>query len=127
MPTTYRHFCPQENRPLEEKTAYSVLACELSHINRALGHPARIALIMEINQRGGIIQNETLELPQLSQATLLQHLRELKRAGLIQGRIFGARSNYRIDTEKLIAYQAGIHAFLQQINPPSETDRPELT
>lgn len=99
---------------MEEKSTYSALASELSHINRALGHPARIALLIEIAQRGGSVQNETLALPQLSQATMMQHLRELKRAGLIQGRIFGAKSNYKIDIDKLKTYHLNLNDFMHQ-------------
>ena len=111
-------FLRREIGPLEEKSSYSFLASELSHINRTLGHPARIALLIEITKRGGIIQNEALEIPQLSQATIMQHLRELKRSGIIQGRIFGARSNFKIDDEKLKAYKKHLDDFMQQIHQP---------
>jgi len=69
---------------LEEKAVYTELEKDLAHFTRALGHPARVAVLVAIAQRGYHVRNEIIEVPQLSQATVLQHLRELKRAGLLQ-------------------------------------------
>lgn len=103
---------------LDEKNNYTELATEIAHYSRALGHPARIALLVEIAKKGGSIKGEAIEIPTLSQATVLQHLRELKRAGLIQGRIFGARSEFKIDQQKLREYAGQLHSFLGHFTEP---------
>jgi predicted transcriptional regulator len=56
---------------------------------KALGHPARIAIIEYIMKKNSCICNDLVgELP-LSQATISQHLKELKDADIIQGAIEG--------------------------------------
>ena len=56
---------------------------------KALGHPARLAIVEHLLQKKQCICGElVLELP-LSQPTVSQHLSELKKVGLIQGTIEG--------------------------------------
>ncbi len=101
---------------MEEQSTYNQLSTEIAHYSRALGHPARIALLIEIAKKGGSIKGESIEIPSLSAATVMQHLRELKRAGLIQGRIFGARSEFRIDRKKLKEYSGQFIHFMDYFN-----------
>lgn len=70
---------------------------QIATIAKALGHPARIAIIeylLKVNQCicGDIVN----ELP-LAQPTISQHLKELKNAGLIKGNIEGNSVCYCID------------------------------
>lgn len=88
----------------------------MAHFTRAVGHPARIAVLLEIAKRGYKIQGEIIEVPQLSKATVLQHLRELKRAGFIQGRIFGARAEYQLDTRLLEEFGTIFTEFMKEMN-----------
>ena len=67
---------------------------------KALAHPARIAIIEFLIHRKTCVCGEIVnELP-LSQATVSQHLRELKLAGLIQGSIEGSSICYCINQEE---------------------------
>ena len=70
---------------------------QIATIAKALGHPARIAIIeylLKVNQCicGDIVN----ELP-LAQPTISQHLKELKNAGLIKGNIEGNSICYCIN------------------------------
>jgi DNA-binding transcriptional ArsR family regulator len=70
---------------------------KMAAIAKALGHPARIAIIeylLKVNECicGDIVN----ELP-LAQPTVSQHLKELKNAGLIKGNIDGNSICYCID------------------------------
>lgn len=74
---------------------------QIATIAKALGHPARVAIIeylMKVNECicGDIVN----ELP-LAQPTVSQHLKELKNAGIIKGSIEGNSICYCID-EKTI-------------------------
>ncbi|MFY1048412.1 ArsR/SmtB family transcription factor [Chryseobacterium sp. GP-SGM7] len=85
--TKTEHFTEQQNR--------------IAIIAKALGHPARIAIIeylLKVNECicGDIVN----ELP-LAQPTVSQHLKELKNAGIIKGNIEGNSICYCID-EKTI-------------------------
>lgn len=70
---------------------------ELAIIAKALGHPARIAIIEYILKVNGCICGDIVnELP-LAQPTVSQHLKELKNAGLIKGNVEGNAICYCIN------------------------------
>jgi len=68
---------------------------------KALSHPARLAILQTLSRRGSCICGEIVDLMPLSQATVSQHLKILKDAGLITGEIDGQRSCYYINTETM--------------------------
>jgi DNA-binding transcriptional ArsR family regulator len=70
---------------------------EVAIFAKALGHPARIAILKHLVKTKSCICGDIVnELP-LSQSTVSQHLKELKEAGLIKGNISGASVCYCID------------------------------
>ena len=79
----------------------------LAAMAKALGHPARIAIIEYLVKVDACICGDIVnELP-LAQPTISQHLKELKNAGIIKGSIEGNTICYCIDErtiEKLRDY-----------------------
>ena len=75
----------------------------LAEACKALSHPARLAILQTLAQRGTCICGEIVELLPLSQATVSQHLKVLREAGLISGEVDGPRSCYCINTSTLQA------------------------
>ncbi|OXB08510.1 transcriptional regulator [Flavobacterium plurextorum] len=70
---------------------------ELASLTKALGHPARIAILEYLLKVNSCICGDIVnELP-LSQPTISQHLKELKNAGLIKGSIEGNTICYCIN------------------------------
>ena len=70
---------------------------ELAIIIKALAHPARIAIVDYLLKVDACICGDIVnELP-LAQATVSQHLKELKNAGIIKGSIEGNAICYCID------------------------------
>ncbi len=67
---------------------------ELANIAKALSHPARISILRILNELNSCITGEIVELIPLSQSTVSQHLKELKRVNLIKGEIEGPRTCY---------------------------------
>lgn len=66
---------------------------------KALGHPARIAIVELLAKRETCICGDiTSELP-LAQSTVSQHLKALKNAGIIKGEIDGVRTCYCLNRE----------------------------
>ncbi|MBL7897237.1 MAG: winged helix-turn-helix transcriptional regulator, partial [Crocinitomicaceae bacterium] len=62
---------------------------QIAQIAKAMGHPARIAIIEYLLKAESCICGDIVnELP-LAQPTVSQHLKELKNAGIIQGSIEG--------------------------------------
>jgi ArsR family transcriptional regulator len=71
----------------------------LATLARALGHPARVAIVrMLIRSEACACGDIVSQLP-LAQATVSQHLKVLKEAGLIRGTIDPPRVCYCIDPE----------------------------
>lgn len=69
----------------------------LAVILKALGHPARIAILQHIIKANACICGELVEELGLAQATISQHLKELKNVGIIQGNIEGVKVCYCIE------------------------------
>ncbi len=77
----------------------------IAMIAKALGHPARIAIINYLLKVDACICGDIVnELP-LAQPTVSQHLKELKNAGLIKGEIEGNSICYCINNEAIAELQ----------------------
>src|ERR1044071_1726335 len=70
---------------------------KLAQMMKALAHPGRIAIIQELVKSNACICGDLVDELGLAQATISQHLKELKNAGLIQGTIEGASVCYCIE------------------------------
>ena len=78
---------------------------QLATLAKALGHPARIAILDYLLKVDTCICGDIVsELP-LAQPTISQHLKELKNAGLIKGKIEGNTICYCIDETVLQTLQ----------------------
>lgn len=73
---------------------------ELAVIAKALGHPARIAILQHLLRVNSCICGDIVEEVKLAQPTISRHLKELKAVGIIKGTIEGTRVNYCIDAER---------------------------
>ncbi len=74
---------------------------EIAALAKALGHPARIAILQFLAEQKSCVCGDIVnELP-LSQSTVSQHLKELKKVGLIKGDIEGPSVCYCIDAKAL--------------------------
>ena len=82
------------------------LANELALLAKALGHPARVQILRVLLARESCFCGEIVDQLTLAQATVSQHLKVLKDAGLIQGEIDGPRTCYCAERERL----AELHA-----------------
>lgn len=72
---------------------------------KALGHPARIAILEYLIKVGTCICGDIVnELP-LAQPTISQHLKELKNAGLIKGTVEGTSICYCVDEKAILKMQ----------------------
>lgn len=69
----------------------------LAQIAKAFAHPARIAIIQHLLRINSCINTDLVQELGLAQATISQHLRELKDTGIIQGTIEGSRISYCIN------------------------------
>jgi ArsR family transcriptional regulator len=74
---------------------------DMAIVFKALGHPARMAIVeFLVKQKECVCGDIVNELP-LAQATISQHLRELKTAGIIKGTIEGTSVCYCLNLDLL--------------------------
>lgn len=74
---------------------------EMAAIAKALGHPARIAIVEHLIKINACYCGDIVEVLPLAQPTVSQHLKELKNAGIIKGEIEGNAVCYCIDKKNL--------------------------
>jgi ArsR family transcriptional regulator, arsenate/arsenite/antimonite-responsive transcriptional repressor len=86
---------------------------ELGSLAKALGHPTRVAILRFLCQRGGCICGTIVDQLPFAQATVSQHLKVLKEAGLLQGTIDGPRVCYCPDSEAL----ARLKTLIDELRP----------
>ncbi|HYG52169.1 MAG TPA: metalloregulator ArsR/SmtB family transcription factor [Flavobacteriales bacterium] len=79
---------------------FTVKQNKIAKYMKALGHPARIAIIELLVKKQSCICGDIVEELPLSQSTVSQHLKELKEAGLIKGDIDGVKVCYCIDEKE---------------------------
>ncbi len=84
----------------------------LARYSKALGHPARVAIIKHLASMNTCCFTDILyELP-IAQATVSQHLTELKNSGLIQGCVEPPKVQYCINKENWETAQKLFNEFL---------------
>ncbi len=74
----------------------------LANLAKALSHPVRIKILKILNDKNVCMCGEIVELLPLAQSTVSQHLKELKKAGLIKGDIFGPKICYCLDENVIV-------------------------
>ncbi len=84
---------------------------KLASMMKALAHPARIAIIQHLIKANACICGELVDELGLAQATISQHLKELKNAGIIQGTIEGTSVCYCINPKVWKQYQQAFDTF----------------
>ncbi|MBN1299867.1 MAG: winged helix-turn-helix transcriptional regulator [Melioribacteraceae bacterium] len=95
---------------------YTQQEIELSKIAKALSHPARVKIINILNKRGICITGELVDLLPLAQATVSQHLRELKESGIIKGEIEGPRTCYCIEPKMMKKAKEAFTKLFSKLN-----------
>ena len=87
-----------------------------AELAKALGHPARLAILDILSRRNSCICGDiTDELP-LAQSTVSQHLKALKTAGIIKGEIDGVRICYCINEEAAGELKELLGLFIDQLH-----------
>lgn len=101
---------------LTKSEIFSVEQNRLAQLLKALAHPARIAILQEIIKSNSCICGDLVSELGLAQATISQHLKELKNADIIQGTIEGASVCYCINPKTWKVLEKEIGSFLSTVN-----------
>lgn len=98
---------------LTKSEIFTVEQNRLAGLLKALAHPARIAILQHLIKTNTCICGELVEELGLAQATISQHLKELKNAGLIQGSIEGVSVCYCINPQNWELLEKEVTGFIQ--------------
>ena len=88
-----------------ERDAVTSADEELATFAKALGHPVRVAIVRMLARRGECVCGQIVDVMPLAQATVSQHLKVLKQAGLVQGEVDGPRTCYCVNPEAVKRFQ----------------------
>ncbi|HCD51730.1 MAG TPA: transcriptional regulator [Balneolaceae bacterium] len=106
---------------LNKKSEFEDRQQKLAELFKALGHPARVAILELLNNSQSCMCGDITEQLPLAQSTVSQHLKALKQAGLIKGEIDGVRTCYCIDESGLELIQGMMSDFLTNLQHPNLT------
>ena len=81
------------------KKAYTDKEEQIARFAKAMGHPARMAILHFLASQESCFFGDIHEVLPIAKATVSQHLKELKDAGLIQGEIQPPKVKYCINRE----------------------------
>ena len=87
----------------------------LAATQKALSHPAGIAILQHIINQDACICNDLVNELGLAQATISQHLKELKNIGIIKGNIEGTSVCYCIDEKVWKQIKIELNQFFTDI------------
>ncbi len=97
---------------------FDVQVRETAEMFKALGHPARIAILQYLAETSSCITGDiSNELP-LSRSTVNQHLAELKKAGLIKGHFEGVNTKYCLDPHAMRKLNILANTLFDQLKIP---------
>ncbi len=85
---------------LTKTEEFTVKQNKIAKYAKALGHPARVAILELIVKKQSCVCGSIVDELPLSQSTVSQHLKELKDAGLLKGEIDGVKVCYCIDEKE---------------------------
>ena len=101
---------------INKKDEFSKKQNELADFAKAIGHPARVAILNEIAKQETCICGEIVEVLPLAQSTVSQHLKELLKAGLISGTVDGVKSCYCINWKTFERFERTFNEFFANAN-----------
>lgn len=93
---------------------YSIKQEQLARFAKAMGHPARIAILQFLAKQETCYFGDIHEELPIAKATVSQHLKELKDAGLIQGEVEAPKVKYCINRDNWQLAKELFDGFLGQ-------------
>lgn len=94
---------------------YTNTEIAIAQFAKALGHPARIAIIQLLLKKQACICGDIVDELPISQSTVSQHLKALKEVGLIKGDIEGTSVCYCLNEKAWVKASALMGELLEKI------------
>jgi len=90
---------------------------QLANWAKVLGHPARIAILQYLLKQNSCVCGSLVDELGLAQATISQHLRELKEAGFITGTVEGTSVCYCIEPKAWAKAKTAFNTLFDKYKP----------
>jgi len=87
----------------------------LADVAKSLSHPARIRILKILNDLDSCMVGSIVDKLPLAHATVSQHLKELKRVGLIQGEIDGPKICYCVNNKNLLKAKTALDKLFSKM------------
>jgi len=100
---------------LSKKEEFTQEDIWLADVAKALSHPARIKILKILNDMDSCMVGSLVDQLPLAQATVSQHLKELKRVGLIDGEIDGPKICYCVNNKNLTKAKTALDKMFNKI------------
>lgn len=88
---------------------------EFARFSKAISHPARLAILQYLAKTKTCISGDISDQLPLSRSTVSQHLKELKKVGLIHGEIDGLKINYCLCNSRISIYKQMFEEFFEDM------------
>jgi len=82
-----------------KKNLFTEKENRIADLAKAIAHPARVSILLYLIKKNSCVCGDIVEELPLSQSTVSQHLKELKRVGILQGEIEGTKTCYCINSK----------------------------
>lgn len=102
--------------------AYTEQQNDLAKIIKAIAHPARLAILEHLLKIDACVCGDIVNELDLAQATVSQHLKELKSVDLIKGEIEGRNVNYCINSQVWNKLRLDLNLFLTPITTENDCE-----
>ncbi len=101
--------------PVIKTEEFGTKDVRLSRWAKALAHPARVAILRTLAKRNACVCGEIVDALPIAQATVSQHLKELKNAGLVKGTIEGPSSCYCLNKAAVSELAAELNGLFEEL------------
>ena len=101
--------------PITRTEEFRAKDIRFSRWAKALAHPARVAILRTLAKRNACVCGEIVHDLPIAQATVSQHLKELKNVGLVEGTVEGPSSCYCLNREAIEEIATTLNALFDEL------------
>ncbi len=99
-----------------KKLTFDTEIKQRARLFKALAHPARLTIMEYLAEIKTCITGDIAEELPLSRTTVNQHLKELKKVGLIKGTVEGVKTKYCLNDKAIHELRLEINDFLKKMD-----------
>lgn len=106
----------RNNKPLimDKREMFDDELQELAQLAKVISHPARLAILKYLAETKTCISGDISDSLPLSRTTVSQHLKELKKAGLIKGEVEGLKIKYCLNACAIKVFKELFNGFFDE-------------